>query len=264
MEVPKAEARIISLSPSITRVLLHLGAREQLVGVDRYSQEVSGLDDVPSLGALFNPDIERTIELNPTVVVAVHSAAQRDFFRILRERGVRVEEIEAYSLDEVLTSFETLGSLVGHESEAEALIESVQLELEELAESVESVPIVRVAIVLEREPLYVVGGANFINALIEASGGENVFADLDSPYPQVSLETLADRAPDVVLDTVFDPSSSEAPEEQIRGFWKRYSWVKRVEPLRHGAATLPGPDLADGARQLMEKLHPELGQPIER
>ena len=86
--------RIVSLSPLISRVLLALGAGNEIVAVDRFSRELPELETLPSLGGLFSPDLERTLELRPTLVLAVRSAQQTPFFNQLRARGVRVEEIE--------------------------------------------------------------------------------------------------------------------------------------------------------------------------
>ena len=58
--------RIISLSPSISRVLLALEVGDQIVAVDRFSRELPGLESVPSIGGLFSPDLERALELRPS------------------------------------------------------------------------------------------------------------------------------------------------------------------------------------------------------
>lgn len=249
------DPRIVSLSPAITLVLLALGARDEIVAVDRFSRELSGLEAVPSLGGLFSPDLERAVELRPSLVLAVDSAEQRTFFDQLRARGVRVEEIEAYTLAEVLESFRRIGGFVGREAEADALVARVRGELAEIAASVEGLPPRSVVIVLEHDPLYVAGRGAFVHDLIEVAGGVNVFGDLDKPYPRVSLEALAERAPEIILDTCLDSTGGVQAEEEVRAYWQRFGWVRRVEPFPAGAATLPGPNLSQGARLLRDRIH---------
>jgi len=50
---------VISLSPALSDVILALGARDLLVGADRYSLALAGMAGVPSLGGLFSADLER-------------------------------------------------------------------------------------------------------------------------------------------------------------------------------------------------------------
>ncbi len=259
---PLAEGqRIISLSPSISAVLLALGVGDEIVAVDRFSRDLPGLEACPSLGGLFSPDLERSVELDPSLVLAVSSAQQAAFFEQLRARGVRVEEIEVYTLEEVLDSFLRIGHLVGRYEQAEALVTRVRGELEEVAASVKDSPRRSVALVLERDPLYIAGRGAFIHSLIETAGGENVFSDLAGPYPRVSLEVLAERAPELILDTFMDPDQGEAAEEKVRRYWRRFGWVRRVEPFPPGVATLPAPNLAEGARLLRSRIHPEIETP---
>jgi vitamin B12 transport system substrate-binding protein len=239
------ELRIVSLSPAVTQILVALGARDELVGVDRFSREVAGVGDVPSLGALFSPDLERTVELAPTLVFGVTGQQQSAFFAQLRARGVRVETLSPYTLGEVLDSYERIGTLIGRSEAGSELRHRVLRQLDEVAartsESSRSV-----AMVIEREPLYVVGGGSFVTRLIESAGGRNVFDDLDAPYPVVSLEVLAERAPEVLIDT----SGAD---------WSGLPWSPRVESVRAGVVSLPGARLPEAARILQERIHPEAG-----
>jgi hypothetical protein len=43
-----------------------------------------------------------------------------------------------------------------------------------------------------------------------------------------------------------------------RAYWSRYSFVRRVELVPSGVATLPGAQLAKGARVLRACIHPDL------
>ncbi len=252
MRVLDGPVRIVSLSPAVTEVLLALGARADLVGVDRFSRDVPGLGDVPSLGALFSPDLERTIELGPTLVFGVAGQQQRGFFDQLRARGVRVEELSPYTLDEVLASYERIGTLVGRAEEGARLRRSVRRELDQIRATVRGPPR-SVAVIVERQPLYVVGGGSFVSSLIEVAGGRNVFADLEAPYPVVSLEVLAERSPLVIVDT-----SGADEREAARAHWTRLPWSGRVETVRQGVVTLPGARLAEAARTLRSRIHPEV------
>jgi ABC-type Fe3+-hydroxamate transport system substrate-binding protein len=254
------ELRVISLSPSATDIVVALGLRDALVGVDQYSHALPGIGDaLPSLGGLFAPDLERALELAPTLVLGVRSENQAAFFAQLRARGVRVYEIDSSgSLESVLGTYGEIGRQLGREAEARALVARVREQLDEVRRSVAGLGRPSVALVVEREPLYVAAGGSFASALIEAAGGRNIFADLPSAYPQVSLELLAERAPDVLIDSTQSQALGAEAERDARSYWSRYAFVRRVELVPPGVATLPGAQLAEGARILRARVHPEL------
>jgi ABC-type Fe3+-hydroxamate transport system substrate-binding protein len=253
--VQQDELRVISLSPALTRIVFALDAGDALIGVDRFSQELEGAAELPSLGGLFAPDLERAVELAPTLVLAIESAQQLNFLDQVRARGVRVETFSGHTLADVLASFRRIGVLLDRGPRGAELAASVQRELDGLAaESAGSTP--RVAVIIETDPLYVVGGGSFVQDLIEAAGGANAFEDLAAAYPRVSLEVLAERAPDVLIDTTHLPDEMETALLQSRQFWARFPWTQRVEVLPQGILTLPGPDLPEAARMLRARIHP--------
>jgi iron complex transport system substrate-binding protein len=231
-----SEPRVISLTPSISRIVQVLGADDLLIGVDEFSRRLPGLEGVPSVGGLFSPDLERIVDLDPTLILAVRTEQQRATLDRLRSRGVYVQEIEPYALE---------------------IAQKVRLELGVIRESVSGRRTVTTALVVQRDPLYVAGSGGFVSELIDIAGGENVFADLPSPYPRVSLEVLAARAPEVILDTAAEPERGEAGVREARAFWSRFAWAKRVEVIPRGVLTLPSPDLPKAAWMLRTRLHPD-------
>lgn len=254
-----ARPRVIALAPSIARVIQELDALEVLVAVDEFSRGLPGLEPLPSVGGLYSPDLERAVELRPTLVLAVRSAQQSGFLEHLRRRGVRVEELEVYTLDEVLASFARIGELIGEPVRGHELAARVRGEVDAVARRSSALPRRSVALVLERDPLYVAGGGGFPQALIAAAGGSNVFGALAEPYPRVSLEALAERAPDVLIDATPGADAGEEASRDVERYWRRFPWVKRVAPLARGVVTLPGPELGLGARTLLAVVHPEVG-----
>jgi len=252
---------VISLSPALSGVIVALGARERLVGVDQYSLDLPELGGVPSLGGLFAADLERAVELRPDLVLGIRSEQQQAFFSALRSRGVRCEEIDTGGrLEDVLAAFRRVGELLGLDAPAAALIAQVRADLAAVAASVAGREPRSVALVLDADPLYVAGGGGLVGDLIRIAGGRNVFADLEAAYPRVSLEVLASRAPEVLLDASLAPGRAADPAA-ARAAWQRFGWVERVEILPFGAATRPGADLARGAAQIRDAIHPEVAEP---
>jgi ABC-type Fe3+-hydroxamate transport system substrate-binding protein len=249
-------ARIVVLAPSLARVLVALGAADAIVGVDQFSAQLPELGDRPQLGGLFAPDLERLLALRPDLILGIESAQQEPLFEQLRARGVRVEMFRLHALGEVLAAFEHVGALVGRVDAGRALAARAREELEAVAASTRTRERPGVAIVVEREPLFVVGAGSFASDLLEAAGARNVFADLPDAYPRVSLEALAGRAPDLVLETVAESAQAEA---EARAYWSRFAFVRRVASVPRGEVVLPGPELGRAARLLRAAVHPDAG-----
>jgi iron complex transport system substrate-binding protein/vitamin B12 transport system substrate-binding protein len=98
---------------------------------------------------------------------------------------------------------------------------------------------VRAVLVLQRDPLYVVGRGSFIDSMLATAGAENPANVFAEPYPRASLEWLIAAAPEVILD------ASEDPEDPLR-YWARWPSLPavasgRVHRISASEATLPGP-----------------------
>ena len=113
--------------------------------------------------------------------------------------------------------------------------------------------------------LAVVGNASFLNEVIEIAGGENVFRDAKAAYPEVSLEEVMARNPDVILDMGDMSDTAFVTEEHKRevvALWRRASTVTAVKQQRVFAIAsdiyvVPGPRVVDAAREISSMLHPE-------
>ena len=249
-------SRVVSLNPSLTAILMALGAGDRLVGVDVWSHRQNPeLAPLPTVGGLYNPSLEALVALQPDLVVFVPSAEQRGFHTRLEEIGIRVAAFAPLRFDEVLASIERLGRITGHEARAHERTERIRAVRASIERAVAGRPVPRTVLVLQRDPLFVVGTGNFIDEMLASVGARNVARDggWSEPYPRVSLEWLVAQAPEVILDS---SSDGEPPGE----YWARWSSLPavasgRVVRLPVGTATLPGPALDDALRLLARSVH---------
>jgi iron complex transport system substrate-binding protein len=246
--------RVVSLNPSLTAILVAIGARESLVGVDEFSaREEPAVAGLPTVGGLYNPSLEGVLALRPDLVVLVPSAEQRDFRARLAQLAVPVLSLDPLSLDDVLRSIETLGARVGRAEAAQQRAEAIRTTRRATEARLRGRPRPRAVLVLQRDPLYVVGKGSFADDLLGAAGVENVAAAFPEPYPRVSLEWLIAAAPEVLLDAAPEPQDAAS-------FWSRWASLPavragRVITLEPGLVTLPGPWLDRGLLQLAERVH---------
>jgi ABC-type Fe3+-hydroxamate transport system substrate-binding protein len=239
---PAPWPRVVSLNPSLTEILLALDARPALVGVDDYSARASHeVADLPRVGGLFDPSLEAIVALEPDVVALVPSAEQRDLRARLEALGVEVLVLENHTLAQLLASIETLGARVGRAEPARERVAAIRSALADAERAARGRPRVRAVLVLQRDPLFLVGRGSYLDSLLSAAGADNLAAAFPDAYPRIDVEWLIAAAPALILD------ASEDPEPALT-HWQRWPSLPavatgRVVPLVAAEVTLPGPHL---------------------
>jgi ABC-type Fe3+-hydroxamate transport system substrate-binding protein len=221
------------------------------------------LKGVPAVGGLFNPSLESVVALRPDLVALVPSVEQRDFQRRLDNLGIRVSVFANIRFDEVLENIDRLGSLVGREREALARVEAVTRTRAAVERATSNRPRPRTVLILQRDPIFIVGSENFIDEMLASAGGANLGAEFDDPYPRVAAEWLIAAAPEVLID--FSPEARAGVE-----YWSRWPSLPavasgRVLAIEPEIVTLPGPYLDRALEVLASALHgPALGEEVAR
>ncbi len=248
--------RVVSLNPSLSAIAISLGAGERLVGVDDWSaRQEPSLSDRPRVGGLYDPSLEAVVALQPDLVMWVPSAEQRDFRERVEALGIRLEAFDNVSFDQVLENIERVGRLLDREEEARRRIDAIGQARTRVQAAVESLPSPRTLLVLQRSPLFIAGGRNFIDEMVAAAGGENLGRAFGDGYPRVAMEWAIEAAPEVILDLGPDP-------EGARRFWERWESLPavrdgRVQTLEAALVSLPGPYLDRSLVLLASALHGE-------
>jgi iron complex transport system substrate-binding protein len=107
------------------------------------------------------------------------------------------------------------------------------------------------------EPFWTAGSKTFVDDLIQIAGGTNVFADLPTPWAEVSLEAIILRQPDIII--VAQPPQRDAAREWLRhAGWLglRAVQANRVFFVEADRFNRPGPNVVESAQRLAALLHP--------
>lgn len=112
--------RILSFAPSFTELVFSLGAGDLLVGRSARCNFPREAQKVPVVGGYMRPDLERTIALNPDLVLTTKRAAgiEMEMVYRLQALGIPVFVAESQNIDEILTVVAKLGKLLSRESVA--------------------------------------------------------------------------------------------------------------------------------------------------
>jgi ABC-type Fe3+-hydroxamate transport system substrate-binding protein len=202
VELNQAEPprRIVSLVPSITETLCHLGLADQLVGVTVYC--VAPPDVVRTktrIGGEKDPDLTAIRALRPDLVVANVEENLREHVETLRGWGIPVWVTYPRTVAAGLAMISELGQITGSDRRAEAILADLEpLYARVRAASARRRP-VPVFYPIWRQPWMTIGADTYIHDLLAVCGARNVFGDEATRYPTVTLEEVAARRPEVIV-----------------------------------------------------------------
>jgi iron complex transport system substrate-binding protein len=199
VELPDSVQRLVSLAPSLTETVFALGQADRLAGVSLFSDYPPRAQELPRVGSYTRPGLERVLALRPDLCLALKDGNPKRLVSRLEDLGVPVYALASSSLDQVLELITRLGSVLGAEEQAEGLVSRLSQTIEQAEQiTAQARKRPRVLYLAGLDPLIAVGGASYLNDLIQTAGGCNVTADRTG-YPRLSHEELLDLEPEVVL-----------------------------------------------------------------
>jgi iron complex transport system substrate-binding protein len=250
--------RIVALTPSLTETLFALGLGDRVVGVGDYTYWPDAAVRKPHLGGLFNPNLERIVSLRPDL--AVLGPSERDLAAKLRPLKIDVLIVPNESLADVERSFHTIAVPCNVVAAGDRLRAEWRAGL---APNPLPGPPLKVILSVGRSPgrlgeITVAGHGTFLDELLGRLGAVNAFADAPTLYPQIGVEEIVARKPDVVLELRSDPQTPEQAAAIVRD-WQALSEVPAVkdhavEVVAGSFVLIPGPRLPQLYRAMREAL----------
>jgi iron complex transport system substrate-binding protein len=242
--------RIVSLAPFLTELLFAAGAGDAVVGVSGFSDFPPAARAITRIGTGSGLDLERIVALQPDLVVAWQSGNPADQVERLRALGMTVFVSEPRTLGDIGATLPRLGALAGTDEQAYAAMHAYRQRLAALRQRHAGKPPVDVFYQLWDRPLMTVNGDHIISDVIRLCGGRNVFAGLDRYVPQIGIESVLQRDPQVIIAAVAGDGQAD-----VLADWQRWSGMSAVR--KGHLYTLPDdllvrhtPRILDGAEQL--------------
>ncbi|MBK8247570.1 MAG: ABC transporter substrate-binding protein [Gemmatimonadetes bacterium] len=192
--------KLVSLCPSLTELVFDLGVGDAVVGRTKFCVHPQGrVEVVERVGGTKNPKVDRIIALAPDLVLMNEEENRVEDAEVLRAAGLKVHSSMPRTVAETSAMVREIAALVGAEERGNALAAVIDAEGARVAAATEGERPIRYAYLIWWEPLMAAGGGTFIEGILAAAGGVNVFATGAERYPTVSSEALAPEAVDAVL-----------------------------------------------------------------
>jgi ABC-type Fe3+-hydroxamate transport system substrate-binding protein len=247
-------SRVLSLIPSATDVIVALGEAARLVARTEYDLPV--VRALPSVGGTVDPNVEAILASRPDLILVWDDSSAPGLARRLQRVGLRTETITMTTLSDLDGAITRIGELLGVRQSADALRRAIETGLDSVRRATETRAPLRVLYVVWPRPLITTGGGTFIDSLIAIAGGRNVFGNLKTPWPVISLEAVVRADPDVIVWPRHRTGMSPLEVPAMRGL--RAAREGRVYALEGDVVGRPGPRIVDAAWQLARLLHPEV------
>ncbi len=285
--------RIVSLVPHATELLFAIGAGPEVVAVTHecdYPLEALALprvtrDVLPSGLSAAEIDAavrERTLEgeaiyeldrealsaLDPDLIVTqalcpVCAVSYDDVAKLAKElpSKPRVIALDPKTLGETLGDVRTLAQATNRRDEGVALVQDVAARVDRVRLALRGVARPKVVAVEWLDPVFIAG--HWTPQLIELAGGSDILGLPGEPSEQVTWETVAAAAPEVVVAM---PCGYDAPRAHAEAaiYSRELAKLGALQIVAVDASAYfsrPGPRLVDGLELLAHILHPEcIGQ----
>ncbi len=255
---------IISLAPSNTELLFAVGAGAQVVGREDFSNFPVEVLDLPTVGGNFG-------ELNTEVIlslgadlVLVSELTSSEQVATLEELGLITYYISnPTDLEGLYDNMRVVALLTGHVEETELAIDALKIRVDAVLEVItlaENTPVVYYELdSTDPAAPWTTGAGTFMDTLITMAAGENLGAQFEGAWVQVSAEEIIAQDPElIILGNAMWGVTAESVA--ARPGWEALSAVTNntIYPFNGDLSSRPGPRLIDGLEELARLIHPEL------
>lgn len=216
--------RVISLAPHATEIAYAAGLGDQLVAVSEmsdYPEQAKELERVANYQGL---KLERILALEPDLVLVWPTGNPAKEVDKLKQFDVPVYYITTNSLQDIASNIEKLSQYSENPQIGQNAAQEFRAQLDTLRIKYNTETKVRYFYQLSEKPIITVAGKNWPSEVFTFCGGENIFTQSSSPYPQVSIEQVITRQPDVIF------TSPHAMSDD--GMWSE--WKSELAALKNG------------------------------
>lgn len=216
--------RIVSLMPHATELLFEVGAGDQVVGAVKYSDYPEAAKDIPRVGGYSSLNIEAIVALEPDVLIAWPEGNRTRELERLNALGLPILVSDPRKFTDIAHALKVYGAITGKNEQANVAIEKFNKKYTFLRETYHQQSPVSVFYQVWNSPLMTQNGNTFISRAIELCGGVNIYAELPMTNPQVSIESILVKDPQVIVASGMGQARPEWLDD-----WRQYKSLQAVQ-----------------------------------
>lgn len=248
--------RIISLTPANTEILFAIGAGDRLVGRTDYCNYPEEASEVESIGNYWTPNAELIISKDPDVIFTEY--LEDSVKQQIEAAGTKVISYTANSIVETEDLILLMGQVLNLNENARTLADSMEEELAEVQVALAPLSTYK-SVFLDLGDYYSAGPGSLLDDVLNRINTINIAAEGGETWPQLSLEVIIEKNPDIYL-------SMHSTPEELAGM----AGISALDCIKNGnivyieenspesdLVSRPGPRIVEGVRLLAEKIYPE-------
>ncbi|MCP4577959.1 MAG: ABC transporter substrate-binding protein [Deltaproteobacteria bacterium] len=227
IEITKPPARVVSLVPSITEILHKIGEGHAIKAVTYHDVYPVENADKRIVGGYFSPSLDVIAAEKPDMIFIsdLHQGVKEHF----KNDSCRLVELKTKSINDSREKILLLGKIFNKEKQAQTLVQSINEQLQTIAQKVERIPSEkrqRVIRLMGRDTVMTPGDGSFQNEMIRAAGGIPPQLGRKGAVTPISKEEWIKFNPQVIYGCGGDRKTAEA-------FFNRPGW-KDVDAVKNG------------------------------
>ena len=215
--------RIISLAPSATESLYELGLDEEVIANTVYCSD--GNFKKEKIGTVTEPNVEKIVSLNPDLIIATKEGNYKSVIDKLIRLKLKVYVMEPYSsFEDICINFQQLADYLDKTDTAKEIINNVKDEISKLNNETNNTDKEKIFWEVGANPIFTVGKQSFVNEYNKYINGINVFENIDMRYPNISVESVIEKNPDVIMLV----NMGDVSEQEIVK-WNKYKNITAIK-----------------------------------
>jgi iron complex transport system substrate-binding protein len=245
----RGELRIVSLAPSVTSILLALGAGGDLAGISRWCKDVADVGSRPAVGDCWKVDTRAVMRLRPSLLIGSVPFAAETVQKLLAE-PVAFLAMNPRTVADIFGDIRMLGRLVERGLAAERLIRKMRDGFADVSRKARrrgsGAPL---RVYCEAWPKPRISSPPWVAELVKMAGGQTVVES----GRRVTDEEVARAAPELIVLAWAATGGRAKVSTALRNpAWRDVPAVRnrRVVVVRDELLNTPGPPLLRGAREL--------------